>query len=346
MPLKTYGVLITRAVDIRREGAAETPHYQIHLADDSGTHYRAAVNVLSQQKPADLLYLVDDDFRHPLTARLEGLTSGWNTLPPGPGGPNLDFVRGNLFDPAKMRVLPADRPGPDNDLADLLDHYVRRAVEDPRARLYLFGERWGPETGVKDKVFGFLPGNGVHDIHMNQGNSGRFAGDDGVWQDGGLLVRLPGGDIDGGDGQGQERWVGVFLAFQSQAWHTDDATGHTLPDVDVSRPATGGQPVRIVAALVNPPGPAPEAEAVTLLNASPAPADLTGWRLVDRIGQSSPVPAGPLAAGATLAVPLSGGARLGNHGGEITLLDAAGLKVHGVSYTAEQAAREGWWVVF
>ncbi|MEU1168721.1 DUF2278 domain-containing protein, partial [Streptomyces sp. NPDC005921] len=53
-----------------------------------------------------------------------------------------------------------------------------------------------------------------------------------------------------------------------------------------------------------------------------------------------------LTAGATLAVPLSGGARLGNHGGEITLLDAAGLKVHGVSYTAEQAAREGWWVVF
>ncbi|MEU6199712.1 DUF2278 family protein [Streptomyces sp. NPDC047061] len=340
MPLKTYGVLITRAVDTRREGAADSPHYQIHLADDAGVHYRAAVNVLSQQKPAELLYLVDDDFKHPLTARLAGLASGWNTLPPGPGGPNLDFVRGNLFDPAKMRVLPADRSGPDNDLADLLDHYVRRAVDDSRARLYLFGERWGPETGVKDKVFGFLPGNGVHDIHMNQGNSGRFTGDDGVWQDGGLLIRFP------GDDQAAERWVGIFLAFQSQAWHTDDVTGHTLPDVDTSRPAPGDRPVRIVAALVNPVGPAPEAETVTLLNASSAPVDLTGWRLLDRIGQASPVPAGPLAAGAALGVPLSGGARLGNHGGEITLLDATGLKADGVSYTAEQAAREGWWVVF
>ncbi|MER5525653.1 DUF2278 family protein [Streptomyces sp. NPDC002677] len=340
MPLKTYGVLITRAVDVRREGAGDSPHYQIHLTDDTGIQYRAAVNVLSQQKPAELLYLVDDDFKHPLTARLEDLTSGWNTLPPGPGGPNLDFVRGNLFDPAKMRVLPADRSGPDNDLADLLDHYVRRAVDDPRARLYLFGERWGPETGVKDKIFGFLPGNGVHDIHMNQGNSGRFSSDDGVWQDGGLLIRLP------GDDQGEERWVGIFLAFQNQAWHTDDVTGHALDGVDTSRPAPGDQPVRIVAALVNPTGPAPEAETVTLLNASPAPVDLTGWRLLDRIGQASPVPPGPLAAGAALAVPLSGGARLGNHGGEITLLDTAGLKVHGVSYTAEQAAREGWWVVF
>ncbi|MFJ5641493.1 DUF2278 family protein [Streptomyces sp. NPDC093223] len=348
MPLKTYGVLIGRAVGVRREGAGDSPHYQIHLTDDAGVDYRAAVNVLSQQKPAELLYLVDDDFTHPLTARLAGLAGGWNTLPAGPGGPNLDFVRGNLFDPAAMRVLPADRSGPDNDLADLLDHYVRRAVDDPGARLYLFGERWGPEPGVADKVFGFLPGNGVHDIHMNQGNSGRFSGDDGVWQDGGLLIRLPGeGQGEGeGDGRDGERWVAIFLAFQNQAWHTDDVTGHALDGVDTSRPAPGDQPVRIVAALVDPAGPAPEAEAVTLLNASPAPVDLTGWRLLDRTGRASQVPAGPLAAGATLAVPLSGGALLGNHGGTITLTDAAGLKVHGVSYTAGQAAREGWWVVF
>ena len=334
MPLKTYGVLITRAVGIRREGGHDTPHYQIHLRDDSGTQYRAAVNVLSQERPSELLYLVGEDFRHPVTARLEGLESGWNTLPSGPGGPNLDFVRGNLFDPALMRALPADVSGPDNDLADLLDHYIQRAVADPDARLYVFGERWGPETGVKDKVFGFLPGNGVHDIHMNQGNSRRFGGDDGVWQDGGILIRF------------QERWVGIFLAFQSQSWHTDDLTGHTLEGTDGSRPEAGTQPVRFVAALVNPRGPAPESESVTLLNASPDPVDLTSWRVLDRQGHASPVPPGPLAAGACLTVPLGGGAQLGNHGGEITLLDANGLKVHGVSYTAEQAGREGWTVTF
>ncbi|MGW0878112.1 DUF2278 family protein [Streptomyces sp. NPDC002671] len=337
MPLKTYGVLIARAVDTRREGAKDTPHYQIHLTDDQGTHYRAAVNVLSQERPSELLYLVADDFRHPVTARLESLSGGWNALPPGPGGPNLDFVRGNLFDPAQMRTLPPDAAGPDNDLADLLDHYVQRAVDDPDARLYLFGARFGPEPNVKDKVFGFLPGNGVHDIHMNQGNSGRFTGDDGVWQDGGLLLHFP----------GQSRWVGIFLAFQGQSWHTDDTTGHTLHDTDGSRPEPGAQPMRIVAALVNPQGPAPEAETVTLLNASPDSVDLTGWRLASRIGEGSPVPAtAPLAAGAFLTVPLTDGTQLGNHGGEITLLDASGLKVHGVSYTAEQAAREGWTVVF
>ncbi|MER6355923.1 DUF2278 family protein [Streptomyces sp. NPDC001634] len=335
MPLKAYGVLIGRAVDTRREAGADTPHYQIHLTDDQDTHFRAAVNVKSQEKPSDLLYLVSEDFRHPVTDRLQGLTGGWNTLPPGPGGPNLDFVRGNLFDPARMRPLPPDVSGPDNDLADLLDHYVRRAVGDSEARLYVFGERWGPESNVRDKVFGFLPGNGVHDVHMNQGNSGRFAQDDGVWQDGGLLLHFP----------AQSRWVGIFLAFQSQQWHTDDVTGHAL-DPDGARPEPGDPSVRIVAALVNPSGPDPEPETVTLINASPAPVDLTGWSLVDRLGHTCPVPPGPLAAGLCLTVPLADGAQLGNHGGEVTLLDADGRKVHGVSYTAQQAAREGWTVVF
>lgn len=336
MPLKSYGVLIARAVDTRREGATDTPHYQIHLTDDHGTHYRAAVNVLSQQQPSALLYFVADDLRHPVTDRLAGLPGGWNTLPSRPGGPALDFVRGNLFEPAAMRKLPPDLSGPDNDLADLLDHYVRRAVDDPESRLYVFGERWGPENGVRDKVFGFQPGNGVHDVHMNQGNSRRFRGDDGVWQDGGILLHFP----------AQQRWVGIFLAFQSQSWHTDDITGHTLDEVDGTRPEPGTRPVRVIAALVNPRGPSPEAETVTLINASADAVDLTGWTVGGRQGKRATLPPGRLAAGACLLVPLGEDAGLGNKGGEINLFDAEGLKVHGVSYTGEQASREGWSVVF
>jgi hypothetical protein len=44
--------------------------------------------------------------------------------------------------------------------------------------------------------------------------------------------------------------------------------------------------------------------------------------------------------------PGADGFQLGNHGGAITLLDPEGLKVHGVSYTAEQAGREGWTITF
>jgi uncharacterized protein YukJ len=173
--------------------------------------------VQSQQAPSELLYLLDEDLRHPVTSELAGLGSGWHALPPRAGEGSLDFVRGKLFDPAQMQLLPPDVSGPDNDLADLLDRHVARAIADAAGTLYAFGERWGPEPQKPDKVFGFRPGGGVHDIHMNQGNSGRFRGDDGVWQDGALLIRFP----------AEERWVGLFLAFQSQAWQTDDVTGHS-----------------------------------------------------------------------------------------------------------------------
>ncbi|GAT65028.1 endonuclease [Planomonospora sphaerica] len=335
MPLKSYGVLAGRAVERRREGSTDTPHYQLHLTDDAGVSYRVAVNVLSQQAPSELLYHADEDFRHPLTALLPRTAGGWTALASAPGGAALDFVRGNLFDPAAMRALPPDAPGVDNDLADKFDHYVERAVADPAAIVYAFGERWGPEPRTRDKVFGFLPGNGVHDIHMNQGNSRRFRGDDGVWQDGGLLLSFP----------GESRWVAIFLAFQSQSWHTDDVTGHALDEVP-SRPGPGEEPVRIVAALVNPAGPGPGGETVTLLNASPAPVDLAGWRLADRRGNALPLPAGALAPGAVLAVPVGEPFALDDGGGTITLLDAAGLRVHGVSYTSAQGRREGWTLTF
>jgi hypothetical protein len=243
----------------------------------------------------------------------------------------LDFIRANLFDRQQMRPEPASVPGPDNDLADKLDHFVRRAAADPAARLYAFGQRWGPEAGVPDKIFGFRPGNGVHDIHMNQGNSQRFRQDDGVWQDGGLLLHYP----------AQDQWVGIFLAFQSQAWHTDDQTGHAvgeLPEPD--------HIVRIAAALVNPPGPAPEAETVTLLNASPQQVDLTGWSILDRAKHQMMLPGGLLAPGDSLRVQVAAPVQLGNQGGLITLLNPDGLKVDGVSYTQAQAAAEGWSIVF
>ncbi|WP_028661089.1 DUF2278 family protein [Nocardioides insulae] len=332
MPLKSYGVLRGRAVAKVREGGTDSPHYQVHMVAD-GTDHRIAVNVLSQLAPSELLYLAVEDFRHPLLDALPDV-DGWTPLPSGPGGASLDFVRGNMFAPTDMRELPPDLTGPDNDLSDRLDHFVERAIGDPEALLYAFGERWGPERGKRDKVFGFEPGNGVHDIHMNQGNSGRFAGDNGVWQDGGLLIHFT----------RSSSWVAIFLAFQSQAWHTDDVTGH--PITDPGRQIEGDGRVRIVGALVNPVGPAPEAEIVTLLNTTPAAIDLTGWTFLDRRQNRCPTPTGSLAAGATIACTLTPPVALGNSGGTLTLLDPGELKVDGIAYTGADIRGEGWTVVF
>jgi uncharacterized protein YukJ len=335
MPLASYGVLAGRVVDRRSEGGTDTPHYQIH-ARGGGVDFRVAVNVLSKQQPSELLYLADEAFRHPMLQELPNLQDGFTPLPSTPGGVALDFIRANLFDRQLLRPVPATAPGPDNDLADKLDHFVERAAADPGARIYAFGQRWGPEATTRDKVFGFSPGNGVHDIHMNQGNSQQFRHDDGVWQDGGLLLHYP----------IQDQWVAIFLAFQSQAWHTDDQTGHALPTPEPGEPGAPDHTVRIVAALVNPPGPAPEAETVTLVNASPQDLDLAGWSILDRDKRQLVLDGRPLAAGDTIRILLSSPVALGNRGGLITLLDPAGLKVDGVAYTKAQAEREGWSLVF
>ncbi|MEA2190815.1 MAG: hypothetical protein QOI73_936 [Solirubrobacteraceae bacterium] len=328
MPLKNYGVLRAAIVD-HRVAADANAHFQLH-AVAGATHMRIAVNVASQMQPSELEYVIDSDYRHPILAELAALPAGWNALESRGGGVALDFIRANLFDREALRPLPFDVPGPDNDLNEKLALYVRRAIADEQATAYAFGERWGPEDGLADKIFGFEPGGGVHDIHMNQSNVGRFREDDGVWQDGALLLHFP----------AAEQWVAIFLTFQSQGWHTDDATGHAL--AQPGDPPDGA--VRIVAALVNA-VQSPETEFVTLLNTTAAAIDLAGWRLADRAAHTMALD-GTIAAGETLRVQLTPQVALPNGGGSITLLDAAGLKVDGVAYTGERAAEPGRTLAF
>ena len=58
---------------------------------------------------------------------------------------------------------------------------------------------------------------GVHDVHMNQGNSGPYAHDNGPYQDGGLVLTS----------RHSSTAVGIFLAFQGQSFNTDD-NGHPI----------------------------------------------------------------------------------------------------------------------
>ena len=343
MALRSYGVLKGKAIEVRL-GAGQSPHYQVRIIDDT-TDYRIAVNVKSQLPPSEVEYIVLENFQHPIAPIVEALPKGFTPLERKPGSGALDFIRGNLFDRSKMRPLPFSVPGFDNDLNEKLDRVMQRAVADENALVYAFGERWGPEPATKDKYFAFLPGNGIHDIHMNQGNSGRFAGDNGVYQDGGLLVHFP----------DQHEWTAIFLKFQSQSWHTDDRTGHPLT-APVPMPPGPPQPpgpptteepdglVRIVAALVNP-TQSPEVEVITLLNTAPHELDLQGWALLDTQKKRLSL-SGPLSAGGTRTVQIQQPLALSNKGGVITLVDDKGLKVHGVSYTKEQARHPGWTIVF
>jgi uncharacterized protein YukJ len=347
MALKAYACLKGRPIG-NRVGTNNKPHYQVHISAN-GVHYRIAVNVRSADG-SEVAYLVRSRFQHPITDGLHELPQGRTPVPSRPGGLALDFIRGNLAQPWEFVPLPMTAAGPDNDLNEKLDAYVQRAMAEEDAMVYAFGEPWGPEAGKADQYFGFLPGNGIHDIHMNQGNpAGQFARDNGPWQDGGVIFEFP----------NERQWVAVFLKFQTQAWHSDDTSGVPVipPDPDhPDEPHTPIDPdgiptvdvpdglVRIVGALVNDTH-SPEREVVTLLNTADVPIDLNGWSIADKQKAKMPL-SGSIAAGGVTQIRIAAPVALSNKGGTITLLDRRGVKVHGVAYTKAQARQPGRTIPF
>ncbi|HEX8693067.1 MAG TPA: DUF2278 family protein [Longimicrobium sp.] len=343
MPIKNYGVLVGRVTDFRVEAGRDSPHFQLRV-NAGGTSFRIAVNVRSTDPGApELLFRLDEDFRHAVTAQVSRLGTGFHPLPRPANGLSLDYVRGGFVHERDLKALPHDLPGPDNDLNEKIGRLAARAKGANDVMVYAFGARWGPEVGEKDQVFRFSPGNGVHDIHMNQGNPpGRHFGDNGADQDGALLFHF----------EGENRWVAVFLAFQSQSWETD-AAGNPRGTGTGTGGGTGGGMgggardgrVRIVAALVNPPGEDPRRETVTLINTTPARVDLAGWKLVDARENAERL-AGAIEPHGVRTVRLAGTVQLGNRGGALKLVDSAGAAVDEVAYSREQAQEENRLVVF
>jgi hypothetical protein len=180
---------------------------------------------------------------------------------------------------------------------------------------------------------------------MNQGDSDpKFSSQNGVWQDGALIIQLP----------SEQRWVALFFAFQSQCFHTDDVHGnclHNLPP-QVPRPKwleAGAElpPIKLVAALVNPKEGDQGRETITLLNTSTEEVDLEGWQIADSSKQKEVLAKQKLAPGQVVQLKLSGqAAQLSNQGGTISLLNPDGIKIDGVAYTQEQAQIEGRTLTF
>lgn len=341
MALKNYGILKGKAEARKEERDFSSPHYHVYVSA-GGTDFRISINVRSSLNLPDLLFFVDENFQHPMNEDLVLLKQGFTEVERKKDGLALDFIRGNLFDRRKMKTLPHDIPNPNNDLNDKLNHYIGRAIQSQDAYLYAWGERWGPEVNSPDKIFYFNSGNGIHDIHMNQGNSGGFASQNSDWQDGALMIHFP----------AEDRWIAIFTAFQFQSWHTDDHTGHPLATIPTPGPGPKLSPtepdfeILIIPALVNPFGGGPEDETVTLLNPSPKSINLTGWKIKDRGGNTYAIPRGIVSAGGTITIQLPETVQLGNKGGTITLLNKEGVKVHGVKYTRDQAREESWTIVF
>ena len=346
MSIENYGVWVStpKRVSAEREvDDNESPHIHLFYDDGSGGQYdgtrRASINVKSQSSVSELVYWLIRDFRHPIVEELGNLDMGFHNLENNPQGGGLDYIRGNLITFEQGRILPHDQPGVKDDIIDYVFPELIAAI-NRNATIYLFGEPYSDNQGI-------------HDIHMNQGSVGRFKKSNGVWQDGGIIIGFP----------SEKRFDAIFLAFASQAVHTDDETGNSLPGSQNFAQFLGQSPgdgttiddnvnVAIVAALVNPigsenqPNRTTRPEMVYLLNRSTKGISLEGWKLLNKTNDVHTVSSDIwLEQGEARNIPMFK-APLSNNGGIITLLDKSGNKIHGVSYTKKQAQKEGELIIF
>jgi uncharacterized protein YukJ len=352
--LSDYGVLAGKVDIFKREDDRDSPHLQIRVIDRNNEKWRVPVNVLSSTQPSLLIFhRVDPLQGHPILASLENLPPGFNPLPSNSrsASRSLDFLRAPLFDWPTGVEVPHFVPGENNDLQDSLITELKN-LKSQNGDIFIFGAKFpkpGQPSNPRPSDVEFGTSQGIHDIHMNQGNPrGQFESDNGIFQDGGLILKFP------------NRYVGLFLRFQTQWLPTDERTGNRIatssrvPAGGTISEGTGGgtEPsiaypvIYIERVLVNPIGSDLGKEAIVIGNATSAGVDLTGWSIVDR-RESAEALSGTLAAGESRRILLSGSTiQLGNTGGTIRLKDAAGNQVHAVSYSREDAQAEGRYVRF
>ena len=229
MPIASYSVLKGQPTAGKVVTGASR-HYQITVEAESqaGTPaetFTVAVNIESVDG-SEVLYAIEQSFVPPDAAGLGALAVGMTALQRAPGGLALDYVREEIagkpmIPRAAMTLLPEAVRGAVKGAAEEAREMASRALENAvvalleaaiaagDATVYAFGSAFA-DGGVVD---------GIHDIHMNQGNpvsgggksNGGHGGDNGVWQDGALFLEMGG------------VWTAVFLAFQTESWTTDAA---------------------------------------------------------------------------------------------------------------------------
>ena len=219
MPIANYSVLAGRPTAGKVVSGASA-HYQIAM--QAGGPFTVAVNIQSVDG-SEVLYAIEEDFTPPDLAALTALPMGMTKLQSAPGGLALDYVRSTvdgvpMIAKAQMTLLPQSQAKAKGGSAE--EQMIQRArakalenavvtllnmtIADKDGVIYAFGSAYA-DSGKVD---------GIHDIHMNQGNpANNHGGDNGVWQDGALFISLP----------SKGTWTAVFIAFQTESWTTDSA---------------------------------------------------------------------------------------------------------------------------
>ena len=222
MPITNYSVLKGRPTAGRVVKGSGGTHYRVTVTAAGGP-FTVAVNIVSSDG-SEVLYDIDHTFVPPDPDDLAALPTGMTKLQSEPDGLALDFVREQIdgkpmITQAAMTLLPKPsvaakgKKEPENLRAEALNNgvtmLIAQAIKDPNSTIYAFGSSYA-DSGKVD---------GIHDIHMNQGNPvGSFSNDNGIWQDGAIFLQIPTLNTNP-----TRTWVAVFIAFQTESWATDDS---------------------------------------------------------------------------------------------------------------------------
>ena len=191
MPIANYGVTKGSVQDFT-PGSDQFTHFQLILQNpETGDTYQADINVRSQDG-SEVLYYYSSEYSNPFVNQISnGLQYGYTPLSSVPDSLAVDYLRSSLFDTSKMEPLGMDSPGND-DLNALIGAVMSKAKASSDAVVYIFGQYFN-DSGSQQQIDleQGMPSQGIHDIHMNQGNFGTWERDNGIYQDGALFVYFP-----------------------------------------------------------------------------------------------------------------------------------------------------------
>jgi uncharacterized protein YukJ len=212
MPITSYSVLRGQPTAGKVVSSKDDTHYQISVTATGGP-FTVAVNTDSNDG-SEVLYAILPNFTPPNPSGLLALTDGMHALPSKSGGLALDFVREQIngkpmITLAQMTDLPIDHTITNHatKLKNAVDTLLDQTIAD-KGTVFAFGSAFSDNGKV----------DGIHDIHMNQGNPiATFGKDNGTWQDGALFLYQP----------TAKTWTAVFIAFKTESWNTDDSGNPT-----------------------------------------------------------------------------------------------------------------------
>ncbi len=191
------------------------PHYHL-LVKAEEQQFDVAINIASEAKTEDVrvLYAIKQNITLPQADALLNLPIGMFDLP-AQEIVGIDFIRDRLVTKEEMKLLPLfERSAPIESQGEpALKQLVDEVVQAPDTVIYAFGHRYD-KTGSRNACWGFQPDDGIHNIHMNQGNyTGNHNDENGRGEDGALFIYFP----------DTKTWTGIYIAFQTQSFDNDDA---------------------------------------------------------------------------------------------------------------------------